>query len=69
TGVESLAVAIGNAHGIYVGAPNLRFDILESLRGRMPIPMVLHGGTGISPADFQRCIALGMRKINIATAC
>lgn len=69
TGVEALAVAIGNAHGVYVGAPKLRFDILEALEGRMPVPMVLHGGTGISAPDFQRCIALGMRKINIATAC
>ena len=69
TGVDALAVAIGNAHGVYAGAPELRFDILEALQGRMPVPMVLHGGTGISAGDFQRCIALGMRKINIATAC
>ena len=67
TGVDALAVAIGNAHGVYAGAPRLRFDVLEQLQP-VDTPLVLHGGTGISDADFRRCIHLGMGKINIATA-
>lgn len=69
TGVDALAVAIGNAHGVYEGTPELRFDVLERMRGRCgDTAFVLHGGTGISDADFQRAISLGMHKINIATA-
>ena len=69
TGVDALAVAIGNAHGVYEGMPELRFDVLERMQGRCgDTAFVLHGGTGISDADFRRAIALGMHKINIATA-
>lgn len=69
TGVDALAVAIGNAHGVYEGTPELRFDVLESMQGRCgDTAFVLHGGTGISDADFRRAISLGMHKINIATA-
>ena len=68
THADALAVAIGNAHGVYQGTPQLRFDILESIRERSAVPLVLHGGTGISDADFHHCIRLGIRKINIATA-
>ncbi len=68
TGVDALAVAIGNAHGNYKQAPRLRFDILEQTAGLVPVPLVLHGGTGILPDDFRRCIKLGINKINIATA-
>ncbi len=68
TGVDALAVAIGNAHGHYAAAPKLRYDVLEEISKRVRIPLVLHGGTGISPADFRRCIEYGVHKINIATA-
>lgn len=69
TGVDALAVAIGNAHGVYEGTPELRFDVLEKMQGRCgDTAFVLHGGTGISDADFRRAISLGMNKINIATA-
>lgn len=68
TGVDALAVAIGNAHGNYKQAPNLRFDILEETAGLVKVPLVLHGGTGILPDDFRKCIKLGISKINIATA-
>ena len=68
TGVDALAIAIGNAHGFYKEAPQLRFDILESVRDRVSIPLVLHGGTGIEPEDFIRCHQSGIKKINIATA-
>lgn len=68
TGVTAMAVAIGNAHGIYKGTPQLRFDLLEKIRKGTSVPLVLHGGSGISEADFKHCISLGVRKINIATA-
>ena len=68
TGVDALAVAIGNAHGNYKQAPMLRFDILEETASLVKVPLVLHGGTGILPEDFRKCISLGINKINIATA-
>ena len=68
TGVDALAVAIGNAHGNYKQAPKLRFDILEETAALVKAPLVLHGGTGILPNDFRKCIKLGISKINIATA-
>ncbi len=68
TEVDALAIAIGNAHGFYKEAPNLRFDILENVRGCVDVPLVLHGGTGISEEDFIRCHQSGIKKINIATA-
>ncbi len=68
TGVDALAVAIGNAHGNYKQAPKLRFDILEETAKLVEVPLVLHGGTGILPEDFRKCISLGINKINIATA-
>lgn len=68
TGVDALAIAIGNAHGNYKQAPNLQFHILKRIHEENPVPLVLHGGSGISFADFRRTIDNGMRKINIATA-
>ncbi len=68
TGVDALAIAIGNAHGFYKEAPELRFDILEKVRDTVSVPLVLHGGTGIEREDFIRCHQSGIKKINIATA-
>ncbi len=68
TGVDALAIAIGNAHGNYKSTPKLRFDILEAVEGLTTTPLVLHGGTGITPEDFVRCAKTGIQKINIATA-
>jgi len=68
TGIDALAVAIGNAHGNYPVAPHLAFDVLEQIQQRVEIPLVLHGGSGITDRDFQRAISLGIRKVNIATA-
>ncbi|MCM1364587.1 MAG: class II aldolase [Ruminococcus sp.] len=68
TNVDALAIAIGNAHGNYKEAPNLRFDILTKVRDSVDTPLVLHGGTGISPDDFVKCHQNGIKKINIATA-
>lgn len=68
TGVDALAVAIGNAHGVYVGTPTFHFEVLEAIRAQCAVPLVLHGGTGSSKANFQHCVESGVRKINIATA-
>lgn len=68
TGVDALAIAIGNAHGNYKSTPKLRFDILEEVEKNTKLPLVLHGGTGITPDDFVRCAHTGIKKINIATA-
>lgn len=68
TGIDCLAVAIGNAHGNYPVLPSLRFDVLEEINNTVSVPLVLHGGTGITAEMFRKAISLGIRKINIATA-
>ena len=68
TNVSTLAVAIGNAHGIYQGEPNLNFEVLENINEEIEIPLVLHGGSGITEEDFRKCARTGIRKINIATS-
>ncbi len=67
TGVRALAISIGNAHGVYRGGPCLDFNLLKKLRDRVPVPLVLHGGSGLSEADFQTSIQQGINKINIYT--
>ncbi len=68
TGIDALAVAIGNAHGNYPVAPKLAFDVLEQIKNNVSIPLVLHGGSGITDKDFQKAISLGIKKVNIATS-
>ena len=68
TDINALAVAIGNAHGDYKGEPKLNFEILDEINKNIEIPLVLHGGSGISPKDFRHCIELGIHKINVATS-
>ena len=67
TGIDALAVAIGTAHGFYVGTPVLDKARLGVIRGLVPIPLVLHGASGLSDADVRDCIALGISKVNFAT--
>ena len=68
TGCDFLAVAIGNAHGPYVKKPNLQMERLKKINEAINIPLVLHGGSGISGSDFKLCIANGISKINVATS-
>ena len=69
TGVDALAVAIGNQHGRYVATPKLNIERLIELRDRNNnLPLVLHGGSGTSVEDFKACIHNGICKINVATA-
>ncbi len=67
TGVSSLAPAIGTAHGIYKGDPNIDFNRIQTIASRVSIPLVLHGGSGIPEEQVKRCVSLGMSKMNIAT--
>ena len=69
TGVDALAVAIGTAHGAYPKGkiPKLDFERLRLLKETLKMPLVLHGGSGISDADFRRAISLGIHKINFYT--
>jgi ketose-bisphosphate aldolase len=67
TGVDALAVAIGNAHGLYAGEPHLDLELLAEISRRTDIPLALHGGTGLSEAQFKGAIQLGIAKINVGT--
>ena len=67
TGVDALAVAFGTAHGLYVKKPELDFARLDDIRSRVEVPLVMHGGTGLSEAEFQRAIQGGVAKINYYT--
>ena len=67
TGVHSLAVGLGNAHGFYKGKPELDFVRLHEINDALSIPLVLHGGTGIPEGDIQRAIREGINKVNVGT--
>ena len=67
TGVDSLAVAIGTAHGVYKGTPKLDVDRLSEIRKVVSIPLVLHGTSGVPDDAVRECIARGMCKVNYAT--
>ncbi|KPJ63937.1 hypothetical protein AMK68_02775 [candidate division KD3-62 bacterium DG_56] len=67
TGVDALAIAIGNAHGIYTRLPTLDFQRLEAIRKATNVPLVLHGGSGTPPDQLRKAIQLGITKVNIAS--
>ena len=67
TGVDSLAVAIGTAHGVYKGEPKLDLDRLSEIRGLVSIPLVLHGASGLSEEAVRESIRRGICKVNFAT--
>lgn len=68
TGIDALAVAIGNLHGYYVHTPQLNIQRLIEIHEANHLPLVLHGGSGTSVEDFKACIHNGICKINVATA-
>jgi fructose-bisphosphate aldolase class II len=68
TGVDALAVAIGNQHGLYKGVPKLDFERLKRIREKVDCGLVLHGGSGIRNEDFVKAIRCGINKVNIYTA-
>ena len=67
TGIDSLAPALGSVHGFYKGEPNLDFETMEIINENLPIPLVLHGGTGIPDDKIKKAISCGISKININT--
>lgn len=67
TNVDSLAVSIGTAHGVYVGTPELNFERLQEISQVVDIPLVLHGGSSTGDDNLTRCATNGISKINIFT--
>lgn len=67
TGVDTLAVAIGTAHGLYKGTPKLDFDRLTEIRKKVEIPLVLHGASDVPDELVKKAISLGICKVNVAT--
>jgi fructose-bisphosphate aldolase class II/tagatose 1,6-diphosphate aldolase GatY/KbaY len=67
TGVDSLAVSIGTAHGKYKGIPVINFQRLHELAEALPVPLVLHGGSSSGDENLERCATEGISKINIFT--
>ncbi|WP_182200168.1 class II fructose-bisphosphate aldolase [Paraliobacillus salinarum] len=67
TNVTTLAPAIGTAHGIYTGDPDIDFNRIKEIASLVDVPLVLHGGSAIPNEDVKKCIALGMAKMNVST--
>jgi tagatose bisphosphate family class II aldolase len=67
TGIDTLAVAIGTAHGVYKGEPRLDFERLAAIKERLSLPLVLHGASGVPEESIKAAIRGGISKINIAT--
>lgn len=64
TGIDALAASFGTAHGFYKVKPKLDFDIIDKINSLVDIPLVMHGGSGVSPEDYTTAINKGIRKIN-----
>ncbi len=67
TGVDALAIAVGNAHGAYKLPPKLDFERIHTIADTVKVPLVLHGGSGLTDNDFRRAIQEGISKVNIFT--
>lgn len=67
TGIDALACAFGTAHGLYLTAPKLDFDRLSKINDMIDVPIVMHGGSGVSEEDYKEVIRRGVRKINYYT--
>ena len=64
TGVDALAIAFGTSHGFYKSTPVLDFDVIKNVRKLVNVPLVMHGGSGVSHEDYIKVIEAGIRKIN-----
>lgn len=67
TGVDSLAIGVGTAHGVYKGTPHIAVDRIKEIADKVDIPLVLHGASGLSDEVIRACIDAGINKINFAT--
>ncbi|MFT3946141.1 MAG: class II fructose-bisphosphate aldolase [Agriterribacter sp.] len=68
TGIDALAVSIGNVHLLETGKAKIDFDLIKTLRKKIKVPLVLHGGTGIAEDELREAVALGMCKVNVGTS-
>ncbi|MBT9252441.1 MAG: class II fructose-1,6-bisphosphate aldolase [Brockia lithotrophica] len=67
TGVDALALSVGTAHGVYKGVPNIRHHIIQAVTEKIPVPVVLHGASGVPDDQIRRAIEVGVGKVNINT--
>jgi fructose-bisphosphate aldolase class II len=67
TGVDALAIAIGTAHGVYKGKPELDFDRLKEIESKIDMPLVLHGASGVPEEDVRKAVSMGINKVNVNT--
>lgn len=67
TGVTALACSFGTVHGLYKAEPKLNYELITTLRERTGVPIVMHGGSGLSDTEYRECISRGVRKINYYT--
>lgn len=67
TGIDALACSFGTTHGVYISEPKLDLNVVENVREKTNIPVVMHGGSGVSREDFRTAIQKGVRKVNYYT--
>lgn len=67
TGIDALACSFGTTHGVYITKPKLDFNVVKNVRRKVDIPVVMHGGSGVSPEEFRMAIESGVRKVNYYT--
>lgn len=67
TGCDALACSFGTSHGIYHGEPHLDYQVLKAIAQAVHVPLVMHGGSGVSDEDYRRCVKAGIRKVNYFT--
>ncbi len=67
TGIDALACSFGTAHGLYLKKPKLDFSILDKVKEKVNLPLVMHGGSGVSEEDYRTVISKGIRKVNYYT--
>lgn len=67
TGVDLLAISIGTQHGIYADAPVLQYELISQIREAVPVPLVMHGSSGLNPEQFIKAVKSGISKVNFAT--
>lgn len=67
TNVDALAIAFGTVHGVYKGTPKLNLELLEEIKTMVDVPLVMHGGSGVSDEEFKKAVKSGINKVNFFT--
>ncbi|NLM04895.1 MAG: class II fructose-bisphosphate aldolase, partial [Clostridiales bacterium] len=68
TGVDTIAPAIGTAHGLYKGVPHINYELIKRITDELNTPVVIHGGTGLEKEAYKKLVECGAVKINVSTA-